>query len=133
MPGLALLRSAQGRTESARSLLERALSEPSLTQLDRAKLLPAQVEVAIEAGATDVARAAAEELTAIAATYGSPALVARAAYARGLVELSEGLAAPASGQPAARMAAVEGLRSPVRSRARARLARAGLSRVRERG
>ena len=97
MPGLALLRNAQGRTESARSLLERALSEGSLTQLDRAKLLPAQVEVSIDAGATDVAHTAAEELTAIAATYGSPALVARAAYARGLVELSEGHAAPASG------------------------------------
>jgi tetratricopeptide (TPR) repeat protein len=97
VPGLALLRHSQGRTESARSLLERALSEPSLTQLDRAKLLPAQVEVAIEAGATDVARTAAEELTSIAETYGSPALVARAAYALGLVELSEGHAAPASG------------------------------------
>jgi tetratricopeptide (TPR) repeat protein len=95
LPGLALLRQAQGRTESARALLERALSEPSLSQLDRAKLLPAQVEVAIEAGATDVARTSAEELTSIAEAYGSPALVARAAYARGLVELSEGHAARA--------------------------------------
>jgi tetratricopeptide (TPR) repeat protein len=97
VPGLALLRHAQGRTESARALLERALSEPSLTQLDRAKLLPAQVEVAIEAEAMDVARKAAEELTSIAETYRSPALIARAAYARGLVELSDGHAAPASG------------------------------------
>jgi serine/threonine protein kinase/tetratricopeptide (TPR) repeat protein len=96
VPGLALLRQGQGRIESARALLERALSEPSLSQLDRAKLLPAQVEVAIEAGATDVAHAAAQELTAIADTYGSPALVARAAYARGLVELSQGRAAPAA-------------------------------------
>ena len=96
VPGLALLRLAQGRIESARSLLERALSEPSLSQLDRAKLLPAQVEVAIESGATDVARAGAQELTAISDMYGSPALVARAAYARGLVELSEGHAAPAA-------------------------------------
>jgi tetratricopeptide (TPR) repeat protein len=97
VPGLALLRLAQGRADSARSLLERALSEPSLTPLDRAKLLPAQVEVATEAGATELARSAAEELTSIAETYGSPALVARAAYARGLVELSEGRAVPASG------------------------------------
>ena len=96
VPGLALLRHSQGRAESGRALLERALSEPSLSQLDRAKLLPAQVEVAIETGATDLARAAAEELTSIAETYGSPALVARAAYARGLVELSQGHAAPAS-------------------------------------
>jgi tetratricopeptide (TPR) repeat protein len=96
VPGLALLRHAQGRTESARALLDRALSEQSLSPLDRAKLLPAQVEVAIAAGAPEIARAAAEELASIAETYGSPALVARAAFARGLVELSEGKAAPAS-------------------------------------
>jgi len=96
LPGLALLRHAQGRTESARALLERALSEQTLSPLDRAKLLPAQVEVSIASGATDLARAAAEELSSIAETYGSPALIARAAYARGVVELSEGKAAHAS-------------------------------------
>jgi tetratricopeptide (TPR) repeat protein len=96
VPGLALLRHAQGRTESARALLERALSEPSLSKLDRAKLLPAQVEVALEAGGADAARSAADELASIADTYGSPALVARAAYARGLVELSGGDASRAS-------------------------------------
>jgi tetratricopeptide (TPR) repeat protein len=96
VPGLALLRHAQGRTESARAVLERALSEPTLSQLDRAKLLPAQVEVAIATGASDLARSAAEELISIAETYGSPALAARAAFANGLVELSEGKAGPAS-------------------------------------
>ncbi|MGE5729221.1 MAG: protein kinase domain-containing protein [Gemmatimonas sp.] len=96
LPGLALLRHAQGRTDSARALLERALSEQALSPLDRAKLLPAQVEVSIASGATDLARAAAEELSSIAETYGSPALIARAAYARGVVELSEGKAAHAS-------------------------------------
>jgi tetratricopeptide (TPR) repeat protein len=96
LPGLALLRHAQGRTESARALLERALSEQGLSPLDRAKLLPAHVEVSIASGAKDVARAAAEELSSIAETYGSPALIARAAYARGVVELSEGKAIHAS-------------------------------------
>jgi tetratricopeptide (TPR) repeat protein len=96
VPGLALLRLGQGRTESARALLDRALSEQTLSRLDRAKLLPAQVEVAIAGGAPEIARAAAEELAAIAETYGSPALVARAAFARGLVELSDGKPAPAS-------------------------------------
>ena len=96
VPGLALLRHAQGRTESARALLERALSEPSLSKLDRAKLLPAQVEVTLEAGTPQAARAAADELASIAETYGSPALVARAAYAQGLVELSAGQASRAS-------------------------------------
>ncbi len=96
LPGLALLRHSQGRIESARSLLERALSEPTLSQLDRAKLLPAQVEVAIDAGATELARLSAEELSSIAETYGSPALIARGAFARGIVELSEGRPVPAS-------------------------------------
>ncbi|HKV49674.1 MAG TPA: protein kinase, partial [Gemmatimonadaceae bacterium] len=50
LPGLALLRLAQGRTESARALLERALSDPLLTPLDRAKLLPAQADAAFAAG-----------------------------------------------------------------------------------
>ncbi|MEP7066700.1 MAG: protein kinase [Gemmatimonadota bacterium] len=96
VPGLALLRHAQGRVESARALLERALSEQSASRLDRAKLLPAHVEIAVAAGETDVASAAAKELTSIAEAYGSPVLVARAAFARGLVELAEGKPIPAS-------------------------------------
>jgi tetratricopeptide (TPR) repeat protein len=96
VPGLALLRLAQGRTENARALLERALSDPLLSRLDRARLLPAQAEVAFAGGATDTARAAAEELTIIADAYGSPALAARAAFARGLVELGEGRPANAA-------------------------------------
>jgi serine/threonine protein kinase len=90
VPGLALLRLAQGRTDNARALLERALSDPLLSRLDRAKLLPAQAEVAFASGASETSRAAAEELTSIADAYGSPALAARAAFARGLVELGEG-------------------------------------------
>jgi hypothetical protein len=52
--------------------------------------------VAFAGGATDTARAAAEELTIIADAYGSPALAARAAFARGLVELGEGRPANAA-------------------------------------
>lgn len=96
LPGLALLRLAQGRTESARALLERALSDPLSTPLDRAKLLPAQVDAAFAAGATDVTRAAADELASIAESYGSPVLAAHAAFARGLVELGEGAPAKAA-------------------------------------
>ena len=90
LPGLALLRLAQGETESARALLDRALSDPLLSRLDRAKLLPAQAEVALACAARETSRAVADELAAIAKDYGSPALVARAALARGLVELGEG-------------------------------------------
>lgn len=96
LPGLALLRLAQGRTESARALLERALSDPLLTPLDRAKLLPAQAEAAFAAGSTNATRAAADELASIAEAYGSPTLAAHAAFARGLVELGEGTPAKAA-------------------------------------
>ena len=87
LPGLAMLRLAQGDTESARSLLDRALSDPLLSSLERARLLPAQAEVALACGAAETSRAVANELASIADAYGSPALVARAAFARGLVEL----------------------------------------------
>ena len=96
VPGLALLRLAKGRPDNARALLERALSDPLLSKLDRARLLPAQAEVASASGASETSRAAAEELASIADAYGSPALAARAAFARGLVELGEGQPASAA-------------------------------------
>lgn len=96
VPGLALLRLAQGKAGSARSLLERALSEQSLSPLDRAKLLPAQAQAAFALGDWDATRAAARELASIAETYGAPALAARAAFAQGLAELGEGQAAIAA-------------------------------------
>jgi tetratricopeptide (TPR) repeat protein len=96
VPGLALLRLAQGKVDSARLMMDRALSDPLMSRLDRAKLLPAQAEVAVASGAPDVGRAAADELKSIADAYGSPALDARAAFARGIVDLSDGQPAPAA-------------------------------------
>lgn len=96
VPGLALLRLAQGRVDNARALLDRALSDPSLVPLERARLLPAQAEVAFASQAPAISRAVADELESIARTYGSPALAARAAFARGLVELGEARPADAS-------------------------------------
>jgi len=88
-PGLALLRLSQHRAEAARSMIEGSLAEPGLLALDRAKLLPAMVEIAVACGATEAAGEAAEELEAITRTYSSPALVASAALARGAVELGQ--------------------------------------------
>jgi tetratricopeptide (TPR) repeat protein len=96
VPGLALLRLAQGRPEGARALLERALSNPVMSKLERMRLLPAQAEVALATGAADTARATAEELSAIATVYASPALAASAAFARGLLELGQGDSAHAT-------------------------------------
>ena len=89
-PGLAMMRLAEEKVETARSMIERSLGEPGLTPLDRAKLLPALVEIAIAGGAVDRAASAAEQLETITETYGSPALVASAALARGAVELARG-------------------------------------------
>jgi tetratricopeptide (TPR) repeat protein len=89
-PGLALLRLAQGNRAAARTMIERSLSQPGLAALERAKLLPALVQIATASGAVDVAAEGASELEAITTTYTSPALVASAALARGTVELARG-------------------------------------------
>ncbi|HWZ60743.1 MAG TPA: protein kinase, partial [Gemmatimonadaceae bacterium] len=89
VPGLALLRLAQGRSDSARALLDRALSNPLMSSLDRMRLLPAQAEVALATGALETARATADELSAIADVYASPALAASAAFAHGLLALGQ--------------------------------------------
>jgi tetratricopeptide (TPR) repeat protein len=90
LPGLALLRLAQGNVQAAHAMIERSLAGTALTPLDRVKLLPAMVEIAIAAGAVDAAATGAEELETITTTYTSPALVASAALARGAVELARG-------------------------------------------
>ena len=103
-PGLALVRLAQGDVATAaasiRDALERPMRVPSKerppnTDLQRAPLLEAQVEIAISADDIGRARSAADELELIAARFESPALVAGAALARGRVLLADGDAADA--------------------------------------
>ncbi|HEX3233478.1 MAG TPA: protein kinase [Gemmatimonadales bacterium] len=89
-PGLALLRLAEGKSEAARAMVERALIETGHTALDRAKLLPALVELRVACGDVVAAAEGASELEQISAVYSSPALVASAAVARGRVELARG-------------------------------------------
>ncbi len=98
-PGLALVRLAQGDVAAAaasiRDALEHPLRVPSKerppnTDLQRAPLLEAQVEIAIAAGDLDRARSAADELDLVAARFESKALVASAAHARGRVRLADG-------------------------------------------
>lgn len=91
-PGLALVRLAQGRREDAAVALGAALDERPDDRLARARLLPALVEVAVAAGDVDRARAAADELTAIAADYGTLALRGHAATARAAIALAGGAA-----------------------------------------
>ena len=98
-PGLALVRLAQGDVAAAAASIRDALEHPSRmpskerppnTDLQRAPLLEAQVEIAIAAGDVDRARPAAAELDLVAARFESKALVASAAHARGRVRLADG-------------------------------------------
>jgi tetratricopeptide (TPR) repeat protein len=103
-PGLALVRLAQGDAAAAAASIRDALERPSRvpskelppdTDLQRAPLLEAQVEIEIAAGDLGGARAAADELERVAARFRSTALVAGATLARGRVRLAEGQVAQA--------------------------------------
>ena len=89
-PGLALLHLAKGDPEGARRLIARALADDSLMAPERAKLLPAWVEIALVLGDESAASAAALELGRIASEFGSRALEAAAAQAAGAVGLHRG-------------------------------------------
>jgi tetratricopeptide (TPR) repeat protein len=103
-PGLALVRLAQGDVALAATSIRDALDRPQrvpskelppATELQRAPLLEAQVEIEIAAGDSSRARAAADELERVAVRFRSKALVAGATLARGRVRLAEGDAADA--------------------------------------
>jgi DNA-binding CsgD family transcriptional regulator len=88
-PGLALLRMVQGRIDAACAAIRRVLSAVA-DPLQRAKLVPAYVEIMLAAGAIPDARSACRELEGIAATFETDVLQAMAAHARGAVELADG-------------------------------------------
>jgi tetratricopeptide (TPR) repeat protein len=90
LPGLALLRLAQGEAEAAHHLIDRALEDETLPRFGRARLLPARVEISLACNAVAAAREAAEELGVIANLYDSSAMRASATLAMGMVELAEG-------------------------------------------
>jgi tetratricopeptide (TPR) repeat protein len=103
-PGLALVRLAQGDSAAAAASIRDALARPSRvpskelppdTDLQRAPLLEAQVEIGVAVGDLGQARAAAEELERVAARFHSKALLASATLARGRLRLAEGHAAEA--------------------------------------
>ena len=98
-PGLALLRLAKGDIAGASASIKDALDHPlnipskelpPNTELRRAPLLDAQVEIAIAGGDVDLARTAADELDRIAQTFSSKGIEACAALAHGRVLLAHG-------------------------------------------
>jgi DNA-binding NarL/FixJ family response regulator len=95
-PGLALLRLAQGRLEAADAAIRRVLSVTT-DPLQRAKLLPAAIEILLAGGAIPEAHDACRELEEIAARFGLGVLSALATHARGAVALAAGEAQAALG------------------------------------
>jgi tetratricopeptide (TPR) repeat protein len=86
---MALLRLAQGNVKAAQSLIDRALSADQIA-LDRIKLLPSGVAIALAASDVGAARSLADELQSLAAGYESTVFLARAAHAEGAVTLTQG-------------------------------------------
>ena len=79
----------RGDVISASTSIEDALADTS-ERLARARLLPAQVEIALAAGDMHSARSASAELDTVAGIYGSPALAAASACGRGALLLANG-------------------------------------------
>jgi DNA-binding CsgD family transcriptional regulator len=88
-PGLAQLRLAQGRTEAAAAAIRLAEAATSLP-LERARLLPAFIEIMLAVGETGAARSACIELEELAQGFDSAMLAALAAHAQGAVHFAEG-------------------------------------------
>jgi ATP/maltotriose-dependent transcriptional regulator MalT len=88
-PGMSLLRMARGRIDLALPAIRRVM-EDAQDPVARSRLLPAYVEIMLEAGDLAAARAAADELGRIATRLDAPYLHALAAHASGAVQLAEG-------------------------------------------
>ena len=126
-PGLALLRLAQGRADTAAQSLRRVLSATT-APLARARYLPAFCEIMLGAGALEDARAGCAELEDIAQRFSTEFLGAMAAHARGALHLAEDNA-PAALEPL-RSAMLEYQRIPapyIVARLRVLIARACLA------
>jgi class 3 adenylate cyclase len=88
-PALALMRLSEGKITAAYKAISSAVAETH-DRWARARMLPAQVEIAIAAGDPAAARASAEELGEISAAYDSPALRASKQDSWARVFLAEG-------------------------------------------
>jgi class 3 adenylate cyclase len=89
-PAMALIRLAEGKARAALGAINAAVEQQTWDRWARARLLPAQVEIAVAAGDPQLARRAAEELERLVQTYDSPALHAHKHEAFGRVLLVEG-------------------------------------------
>ena len=90
------MRLAQGQPQVAAASIAHALEDASQRSA-RARLLPAYVEIMLVRSEIERARAAADELSALAAELDAPFIAACAAQALGAVELAAGDARAALG------------------------------------
>jgi DNA-binding CsgD family transcriptional regulator/tetratricopeptide (TPR) repeat protein len=88
-PGLAQLQLAQGRLDVAVATVRHALDEAE-DAVARSRLLAPYVEIVLAVGDVTGARAAADELSRVAADWNTPLLRARASHVTGSVLLAEG-------------------------------------------
>ena len=88
-PGLALLLLAQGRTDPAAAAIEQVVAG-TMEGVERARLLPAYVEIMLAARDRERASRACADLEAVAASFGSAMLHALAGHARGAAALEDG-------------------------------------------
>ena len=100
-PGIALLQLARGEVAEAAHSIARGLAVTKGTDLHidratRARLLPAQIEIALAAGDLETAGPAVDELESIAADFQRPVFEAGAMTARGELLLREDRPAEAS-------------------------------------
>lgn len=100
-PGLALLWLATGRGAAGSAAIRRLLGELG-DPVHRCQALPAAVEIHLAEPDLGAARAAADELVAIAESFACPALSAHAAWAEGAVALADG--SPGTALPSLRRA-----------------------------
>jgi DNA-binding CsgD family transcriptional regulator/tetratricopeptide (TPR) repeat protein len=89
LPGLALLRMAQGRRDDAVQAMRRIVAT-TRDPWQRARYLPAHVEIMLAAGCVDEARAGVAELTELAQSCGGDVLRAIADQARASLHLYDG-------------------------------------------
>jgi class 3 adenylate cyclase len=89
MPGMAIAKVARGQPDVAHSMVESVLGGIE-SPLARVKLLPAAVEIALEASALEQAREHSEELSKLANDFGSELIDSFALQARARVLTAEG-------------------------------------------
>jgi DNA-binding CsgD family transcriptional regulator len=90
-PGLALLRLAQGRADAACAAIRRLMSATS-DRWQRARLLPAHLQIMLEAGDVQEARRACDEVRVLARVLDTDILRAIVLQTDGAIALTEGRA-----------------------------------------